>query len=193
MGYYWLHREGISSDRMTAHRTAVILFSGFDVDGNIDDETLRRIHHAVEYVNQKDSGLILCCGGARPQSGSYGSLFMRDYLLRLGYDPASVVAETISNSTHSNIRGAIAILRERNVREATLVSSPIHLPRVKHVASREKGSIEFDYSAYPLDHGRPPASLATIYCQIHHEWAAWLADMLLPDGLYTHLLNRLRS
>ena len=80
-GYYWAVRDGARSDRLAAHKTAVILFSNFDADGKLDEETLRRIHHAVESIRQQDSHLILCCGGARPQSERYGTLLMRDYLL----------------------------------------------------------------------------------------------------------------
>ena len=193
VGHYWVVREGVRSDRLPTHRIAVILFSGFDADGKLDGETLRRIHHAVESVAQEDSCLILCCGGARPQSGRSGSLLMRDYLLERGYNPSSVVAETTSNSTRSNIRTAAAILGSSNVGEATLISSPIHLPRVRHTATRESGGIAFDFTAYPLEHGKPPVNPATVYCQIHHEWVAWVAEAILPDAVYHNLLNRFRS
>lgn len=193
IAYYWAVREGVRSDRLAAHKTAVILFSNFDANGKLDEETLRRIHHAVESLRQRDSLLIICCGGARPQTGQYGSLLMQDYLLEQGFEPSSIVAETNSNSTRSNIRSAAAVLESRRIAEATLISSPIHLPRVRHIASMATGTITFHYSAYPLDHGKPPANPATIYLQIHHEWAAWLVDVLLPDDVYNELLNRLRS
>jgi uncharacterized SAM-binding protein YcdF (DUF218 family) len=191
--FYLFVQDGIRSDPRSNSSHAVVLFSGFDAAGKLDSETIRRLNHTVEHAKRTGNGLIICCGGARPRSGEYGSLHMRDYLLKLGFDPATVISETLSNSTHSNLYFAAMILEKHGIRDATVISSPAHMLRIKSIAAASGEQVVYQFAPYSYQNCVPPVEWNTIYRQIHHEFAAILASAVLPDRYYVQLLNWIRS
>jgi uncharacterized SAM-binding protein YcdF (DUF218 family) len=168
-----------------------VLFNDFDAVGEPDAETLRRIRHAVEVVRPA-AGVIVCAGGARPHSGRFGSLRMEAYLVANGFDPERILVETSSKSTHSNLSAAAAVLSRSNIDSATIVSSPVHLPRVEYLAAQLASTTAFGFSAYGLDRADPPVSFPTIFWQIQHELAAWAAEILLTQGWQDWIIDRMR-
>ena len=179
------------SPKITHH--LVVLFSGFGDSGTIDEETERRLNKAANLSQHAPTANILCIGGARPESGRYGTLLMRNYLVSLGFDPTRILTEMHSNSSQSNILAATQILHQMGIAEATLISSPIHLPRLKYLADRVSPEIEFHLIPYGFKTSRPPISTATIYRQIHHELAAFMLDWLLPESCFSRLINFFRA
>jgi uncharacterized SAM-binding protein YcdF (DUF218 family) len=170
----------------------VVLFSGFGDNRGIDSETLRRLNHAHRLVKDSAQAKIICVGGARPRTNRFGSLLMRDYLSGLGYHPSRIITETGSNSSQSNIFAATQILEERKVPNATLVSSPIHLLRLKWMLGKMAPKMEYHFRPYHFRDADPSISWLTIYRQIHHEFAAFIAGAILSNRSYKRLIDFLR-
>ncbi len=130
---------------------------------------------------------------ARLKSGRYGALLMRDQFIALGFDPTRVMAETSSNSSKSNIIAATRIFEKRGTSEATLISSPIHLSRLRYLISKLPLEIEYNFATYTFDTCNPEISWLSIYHQIHHEFTAILLGTILPDRCYVWLIDVYRS
>jgi uncharacterized SAM-binding protein YcdF (DUF218 family) len=171
---------------------AVILFSDFDVNGNIDEETLRRLNATLDLYRREAVPLIVCSGGARRWAYRDGSAAMRQYLIERGLPDDKVLAEGLSNHTRRNLRESEHVLRRMNLSRAVVISSPVHLPRLRHLVSGQSG-IAFDLAAYRLRDGEPSVSWVSLYGQIHHEFAAWLVDILLPDETMDSWVDRIRN
>ncbi len=54
---------------------------------------------------------------------------MREHLVSLGVEPSSIVLESMSLSTAQNARLTTALLRQRGIGRALVVTCPWHLPR----------------------------------------------------------------
>lgn len=190
--YYGLVR-GRQDHLRTAHaHHVVVLFNDFDSTGGPDAETRRRLRHAVDLVRHS-SGLIVCAGGARPHTGRFGSELMRERMIAEGFDPERILLETMSNSTRSNLRSAAAVLQRQGIQTATIVSSPVHLVRVEHLASNLTAAITFGFSAYDPEHADPPVSRLAMFWQIQHELAAWAVEFLVPEVWQSAMIDRMRA
>jgi uncharacterized SAM-binding protein YcdF (DUF218 family) len=170
----------------------VVLFSDFDAGGGIDAETRRRLNAALDLYRREAVPLIICSGGARPSTGRYGSVSMRQHLIERGVPADRVLAECRSNHTRSNVREAGQALQRMGVSRAVLVSSPVHLPRLRYLASGESG-IAFDLAAYRLKDSEPPIHWQSLYWQLHHEFAARLAHIVLPGETLDLWIDRIRA
>lgn len=171
---------------------AVVLFSDFDARGGVDEETLRRLNATLDLYRGEAVPLIVCSGGARPSTGRYGSVSMRQCLIERGVPDDRVFAESRSNHTRRNIRESGQALQRMNVSRAVVVSSPVHLPRLRHLVSGESG-IAFDLAAYRLRDSEPPIRWPSLYWQIHHEFAAWLSHIVLPGETLDLWIDRTRA
>jgi uncharacterized SAM-binding protein YcdF (DUF218 family) len=123
----------------------------------------------------------------------HGSAFMKRYLVERGIDEARVIEENRSNHTLGNLADSRDILRRMHASQAVVVSSPIHLPRLKGLTSRFDNTVFFDATAYDLQQCDPPIAWNIIYQQVHHEFAALLASTFLAADLYEGLINLIRA
>jgi len=79
------------------------------------------------------------------------------------------------------------------VERAVVVSSPIHLPRLRQMIAKDNAGIIFDVVGYDLGQCKPRLHWQSVYWQIHHEFAAWLMNAILSDDGYDELMNKLRA
>jgi uncharacterized SAM-binding protein YcdF (DUF218 family) len=172
---------------------AVVLFSDFGPYGGLDDESLRRLNFVLDLHRSGHASVIICSGGARPSRNLHGSAFMKRYLVERGIEEARVIEESRSNHTLGNLADSRDILRRMHVSRVVVVSSPIHLPRVKGLTSRSDTAIFFDATAYDLQQCDPPIAWHTVYRQVHHEFAALLASTFFSADLYEGLINLIRA
>ena len=172
---------------------AVVLFSDFGPYGGLDDESLRRLNFVLGLHRSGHAPIIICSGGARPSRKTNGSAFMKRYLVERGIDEARVIEENRSNHTLGNLSETRDILQRMHFSRAVVVSSPIHLPRLKGLISHSNAVIFFDATAYDLQQSEPPIAWHIAYQQVHHEFAALLANTLLSAYLYENLINRIRA
>jgi uncharacterized SAM-binding protein YcdF (DUF218 family) len=172
---------------------AVVLFSDFGPYGGLDDESLRRLNFVLDLHRSGHAPVIICSGGARPSRNAHGSAFMKRYLVEHGIEEARVIEESRSNHTLGNLEKAREILLRMHASRAVVVSSPIHLPRLKRLTSHSASAVFFDATAYDLQQCDPPIAWHIIYQQVHHEFAALLASTFLAADLYEGLINRIRA
>jgi len=172
---------------------AVVLFSDFGPYGGMDDESLRRLNFALDLHRSGHAPVIICSGGARPSRGMNGSTFMKRYLIERGIEEDRVIEENRSNHTLGNLEKAREILLRINALRAVVVSSPIHLPRVKGLTAQTNTAPLFDVTAYDFQQSDPPIAWHTVYQQVHHEFAALLASTFFPADFYGALINLIRD
>jgi uncharacterized SAM-binding protein YcdF (DUF218 family) len=103
-------------------------------------ESLRRCERAAALFRPDVHTLVLASGGRLRADGPTEADDMRGWLVRLGVSPSAVVAEGEGQSTHENAVRCAAILRERGVGRAVLVTDAVHMPRA--VACFRKQGIE---------------------------------------------------
>lgn len=193
---FFFVRAGVSMvpDHSSAPwEAAVVLFSDFGPYGGLDDESLRRLNFALDLHRIGHAPVIICSGGARPSRNLNGSTFMRRYLVERGIEEARVIEENRSNHTLGNLEHTREILLRMHVSRAVVVSSPIHLPRLKRLTSRSDTALFFDVTAYDLQQSDPPIAWYTVYWQVHHEFAAMLADTVFSADFHNRLINLIRA
>lgn len=108
----------------------VIIVLGAQVkeDGTPSVALERRLTAALESYRQ-DRQLIIVCGAQGGNEPRPEGDVMRDWLLARGVPDEDVVAETESFNTRENLTHAKAIMEERGLREALVVTSDYHVAR----------------------------------------------------------------
>jgi uncharacterized SAM-binding protein YcdF (DUF218 family) len=172
---------------------AVVLFSDFGPYGGLDGESLRRLNFALDLYRGGHAPFIICSGGARPSRNLDGSAFMKRYLVERGVEEARIIEENRSNHTLENLEKAREILLRMHASRAVMVSSPIHLPRLRGLTARSDTAPLFDVTAYNFQQCDPPIAWHIIYQQVHHEFAALLAGTFFSADLYESLIKLIRA
>jgi len=172
---------------------AVVLFSDFGPYGGLDDEALRRLNFVLGLHRSGHALVIICSGGARPSRNLHGSAFMKRYLVEHGIEESQVIEENRSNHTIGNLEKTREILQRMHLSRAVVVSSPIHLPRLKGLTARTDTAPLFDVTAYDFQQSEPPIAWHTVYRQVHHEFAALLAGTFFSADLYDSLIKLIRA
>jgi uncharacterized SAM-binding protein YcdF (DUF218 family) len=176
----------------TGRGVAVVLFSDFGPHGGMDDETMRRLNFTLELFRRENVSHIICSGGARPSKNLYGSSFMKKYLIKSGVMENRIIEENRSNYTFRNLKESKNILQRMEPAWAVVVSSPIHMPRVKHLIARSGARIVFHLSSYDYRNCNPSIAWYTIYLQIQHEFAAFIAGGVLTDRMQAQIFDLIR-
>ena len=116
----------------------VIIVLGAQVkeDGTPSVALERRLTAALESYRAKPQILIVCGGQGGNEPRAEGDV-MRDWLLAQGVPEADVVAETDSVNTRENLRYARAIMEERGLTQALVVTSDYHVARALALCRQE--------------------------------------------------------
>ena len=108
----------------------VIIVLGAQVkeDGTPSVALERRLTAALESYQEKAQTIIVCGAQGGNEPRAEGDV-MRDWLLARGVPEADVVAETASFNTRENLQNARAIMQERGLTQALVVTSDYHVAR----------------------------------------------------------------
>lgn len=125
----------------------VIIVLGAQVkeDGAPSVALERRLTAALESYEQNRQTIIVCGARGTNEPRAEGDV-MREWLLARGVQESDVVAETGSFNTRENLRNAKAIMDERGLSQALVVTSDYHVARAlmlcrqEGVAATGKGS-----------------------------------------------------
>lgn len=125
----------------------VIIVLGAQVkeDGTPSVALERRLTAALESYEQNRKTIIVCGARGTNEPRAEGDV-MREWLLARGVQESDVVAETGSFNTRENLRNAKAIMDERGLSQALVVTSDYHVARAlmlcrqEGVAATGKGS-----------------------------------------------------
>lgn len=125
----------------------VIIVLGAQVkeDGTPSVALERRLTAALESYEQNRQTIIVCGARGTNEPRAEGDV-MREWLLARGVQESDIVAETGSFNTRENLRNAKAIMDERGLSQALVVTSDYHVARAlmlcrqEGVAATGKGS-----------------------------------------------------
>ena len=116
----------------------VIIVLGAQVkeDGTPSVALERRLTAALESYRGKPQVIIVCGGQGGNEPRAEGDV-MREWLLAQGVPEADVVAETDSVNTRENLHYARAIMEERGLTQALVVTSDYHVARALALCRQE--------------------------------------------------------
>lgn len=93
-----------------------------------------RLDHAVHLWQQGYARWFVVTGGTGSGDTTSEAAVSRRYVIRLGVPEGAVLAETVGRSTDASLSGVAALMRQRKLRTAILVSDPFHSLRIQILA-----------------------------------------------------------
>jgi len=106
----------------------IVLGAQVKEDGTPSVALERRLTAALESYREKQRLIIVCGAQGANEPRAEGDV-MRDWLLGRGVLPENVIAETASFNTRENLVHARAIMEERGLSQALVVTSDYHVAR----------------------------------------------------------------
>lgn len=170
---------------------AVVLFSGFENNIYLDEETKLRLNHAKQLYDTRKVHRIICVGGYRSDSDAFGGLLMQDYLISLKTPNEQIYAGKGSFETFGNISEAYSISKQYDIESLIFVSSPVHLLRVRGIAGRIP-HLKVQYSGYKkneMDFFQTGSQIL----QVYHEVVSLVAFKYLTRDQYIKFIRFLRD
>ena len=114
----------------------IVLGAQVKADGTPSVALERRLTAALESYREKRQILIVCGAQGGDEPRAEGDV-MRDWLLAQGVPETDVIAETSSFNTRENLRYARAIMQERGLSQALVVTSDYHVARALALCRQE--------------------------------------------------------
>ncbi|MGE0268748.1 MAG: YdcF family protein [Candidatus Omnitrophota bacterium] len=173
---------------------AIVLMG--DVNENFTDigpKTRQRLDHALKLQEQGFFDRYLCVGGHRPNRHFSGAQMMKEYLLRNGVKEENIFLEPHSYDTKTNLRYTAPILRNNKWYSVILISSPLHIHRIKKMRESKyfQGRI-VQWAPHPYSKPNSKLDLAEIWKDIHYEWTSYAVG-LLPYPVYSRIVHFVRE
>ena len=106
----------------------IVLGAQVKADGTPSVALERRLTVALDAYNANPQVVIVCGAQGGDEPVAEGDL-MRDWLIERGADASLVIAETSSFNTRQNLQNARAIMEERGLSQALVVTSDYHVAR----------------------------------------------------------------
>jgi uncharacterized SAM-binding protein YcdF (DUF218 family) len=169
----------------------VVFFGDFDDNGNIGNESLRRLSLALELHKKHIGKNIIFVGGYRPSEKLNGSFLMADRAIKMGIKPSNIFYDMTSRDTLQNWQNAEKIITSKNFERVILISSPFHLIRIEHMI--EMKDIRAYYATYEEENVLPPKSIYERFSDYNYNAVSIIAYLVLPAGLYQGIINKLRN
>lgn len=113
---------------------AIIVFGAAQYDGRPSPVLKARLDHAVDLFRRQLAPLIVVTGGRRPGDRYTEATVSADYLRARGVPEAAVLREVSGESSWQSLSAAAAILADRDITEALLVSDRFHSMRIEGIA-----------------------------------------------------------
>lgn len=173
---------------------AIVLMG--DVNDNFTDigeKTRQRLDHALKLQEQGFFDRYLCVGGHRPNRGFSGAEKMKEYLIRNGVKEENIFLEPYSYDTKTNLRYTAPILRNNKWYSVILISSPLHIHRIKKMRENKyfQGRI-VQWAPHPYSKPGSKLNLAETWKDIHYEWTSYAVGML-PYPVYSRIVHFVRE
>jgi len=148
-------------------RAIVVLSGGIRSTGHLNATSRARLQHAARLHQANPEALFVVCGGPRRPGRPVSASAMAEMAQDLGVPAEQILEEGISSRTAENAEEASLLLRERDIRSATLVTSALHMRRARLCFTAQQIQIH----PAPVDRieGEPPAR-ASLISQTLHEW-----------------------
>lgn len=184
---------GIASRPLPSYAAGAVLFHDFKNDlGGIDNETKRRVNHAIDLFQQGKLQYIIFAGGnRRKKKNLQGSQFMADYALSQKIPAEKIFIEQESKDTMGNLAGIKKIMVREGLNSLVLISSPYHLERLELIARDELSDLAL--SPYDFRTCDPPFTRKEIWHAAHYNFVALLAKKVMPEKVYAGAVRWIRE
>ncbi|MEZ0471173.1 YdcF family protein [Luteimonas salinilitoris] len=117
---------------------AIIVLGAAAYDARPSPVFEQRILHGVHLYQRGLAGTLIFTGGYGGSGARFAeSQVGRRYALRQGVPEDAILIETVSRTTQQNLTEAAALMRERELTRAILVSDPLHMARALRLARGE--------------------------------------------------------
>lgn len=179
---------GTPTGRTPGGSPLVVLCAGAGELGGLDRATVERLAFAAREHRQRRANRIIAIGCHWERNLERPDV-MASELRRRGVPTAGILHDRDSFETLTNLRALKVIMERHQIPRAIIVSSPLHLLRVRRLAQRMGLSHRLGYRPFSARHQR---SRARIWLEVHHEWAATVAFAVLPESLYLGVMQRSR-
>jgi vancomycin permeability regulator SanA len=178
-----IYQEDILND------VGALFFANATVDGTLSDSTLLRVHSAQEAFNSGKIKNILCLGGTRSYAILSGAQMMCDYLEKSGVPKGNLFVDNASWDSTTNLIELERIANEKQWQKVAFISSPIHMPRLIYLARDSERVI----TLLPNSIKESIFDLLGLWLDVHHEFLAWGAYMILPRDFYSRVMGQIRG
>jgi uncharacterized SAM-binding protein YcdF (DUF218 family) len=171
----------------------VVFFHGFgEIDG-LSDESVRRVSHSIELYKENKIHNIVCVGGKRINKKQTGSQIMKNFIIQNNIPDSVVFNDSLSFDSISNWEESGKIIREKRWNSVTLVSTPLHLFRIK-VLSEFDSTLNINLSPsvdyYDLHSLR---NFLLLWSDIHEEWGVFFIRTILGKKIYRDFIYLYRN
>ena len=116
------------------HVDAIVVLGAAQYAGRPSPVLKARLDHAVELWEHGYAQWFVVTGGTGPGDTTSEAAVSRRYVVRRGVPERAVLAETIGRSTDASLTGVAALMHERQLHTAILVSDPFHSLRIRILA-----------------------------------------------------------
>lgn len=196
VGQIWFNHISSVERTVVRGKSDVIMVLMGEVNHDFTDigaQTIRRLNYAHQLMLAGKADYILCVGGLRVARNFSGARVMKDYLVRKGIDADKVFVEPKSYDTKTNMRFASEILRGQNWTSAIIVSSPLHINRIRKIQELDflKG-IDIQFASFMYSQAVPKMSILDRIRHVHYEWMSYGVSAL-PDPIYQKIVRHIRE
>lgn len=122
-----------TTDR-AATSDAIVVLGAAQYDGAPSPVLRSRLDHAIELRQQGIADVIVVTGGNRPGDRTTEASASADYLLANGVPDGSIRREVDGTNSWQSLAAAARFLREEDLLDVVLVSSPYHALRTEAIA-----------------------------------------------------------
>ena len=115
---------------------AIVVLGAAQYDGRPSPVLKSRIDHALKLFNRRLAPRLIVTGGTGKGDTTSEAAVARNYALRRGVPDSAILLESSGRTTEESIRAVAAILEQRDLNSAVLVSDPAHMFRLWALAHR---------------------------------------------------------
>ena len=113
---------------------AIIVLGAAAYDARPSPVFTERIRHGIGLYDAGFARTLVFTGGYGYGARYSESQVARRYALKHGVPEDAILIETLSRTTHENLRQARTLLQDHGLRRAILVSDPLHMARALRLA-----------------------------------------------------------
>ena len=125
-------RDEAVGDKIRADAIVVLGAAAYDARPSPVFE--ERIRHGIDLYKRERAPILIFTGGFGGSGARFSeSQVGRRYALRDGVPASATLIETVSRNTRENLGEAAALMREKKLRRAIIVSDPLHMSRALRI------------------------------------------------------------
>lgn len=189
--YLWWVSVSVATDNSPPpYDVGIVFYADFAADGGLGAESRRRTDAAARLYANGSVPALIAIGGRRHHPDRFGSALVAERLQQLGVPARAITIDRHSFDTVGNWQQAINIMQQRQLQRPLLISSALHLARIRFIAARP-----FCIALAPSQALRTTLRQRPLksWWAVHREWLAWAAMALLPAALHQQLVQQWRD